>query len=347
MSTPAARVAIIGAGMAGATCARSLADAGLQVRLFDESRGVGGRMATRRVEWSTADGVEHRSRFDHGAPGFSAHSPGFARFAGQAHRDGLLERWLPATAPGSYVPLGDPALWVPVPDMPALCRGLLSGLPVQTDCSVRALLREPGGWRVEVTGPAVAAGFNAVVVAVPQPQAAPLLRPHQADWAHRAQALSMLPGWTLMGVTDELRPAPAWGLAWPTSGPLSWIVRNDAKPGRERVAGLAHWVVHATASSSQTQLESPPADVLARLQEALARWLGEQLNWHHAAVPLAPCVSAARRGRRRPVLVGRALGLGRLQRCAGRCGCGRSVAVCARPVRRRDRELPRHAVPCA
>ena len=284
MSTSATRVAIIGAGMSGATCARFLADAGLQVKLFDKSRGVGGRMATRRVEWSTADGVEHRSRFDHGAPGFSAHSPDFARFAEQAQRDGLLSRWVPATAPGSYVPLGDPALWVPTPDMPALCRGLLAGLPVQTDCAVQALLREPGGWRLEIAGAAVAAGFNAVIVTVPPPQAAPLLQAHQADWAHRSQTLQLLPGWTLMGVTDELKPAPAWGLAWPTSGPLSWIVRNDAKPGRERVPGLAHRVAHATAAWSQPKLESPSADVMAMLQDALARWLGQQLNWHHASV---------------------------------------------------------------
>ena len=100
----------------------------------------------------------------------------------------------------------------------------------------------------------------------------------------RAQALPMLPGWTLMGVTAEVNPAPAWDLAWPTSGPLSWVVRNDAKPGRERVPGLAHWVVHATAPWSQTHLESPAADVQSSLQQALALWLGHPLIWHHAAV---------------------------------------------------------------
>ena len=51
MSAARSRVAVIGAGMAGATCARLLADAGLDVTLFDKSRGVGGRMSTRRAEW--------------------------------------------------------------------------------------------------------------------------------------------------------------------------------------------------------------------------------------------------------------------------------------------------------
>ena len=45
------RVGIVGAGVAGAACARALADAGCAVQVFDKSRGVGGRMATRRASW--------------------------------------------------------------------------------------------------------------------------------------------------------------------------------------------------------------------------------------------------------------------------------------------------------
>ena len=44
-----ARVAIIGAGIAGIACARLLTDAGHSVRMFDKSGGIGGRMATRRL----------------------------------------------------------------------------------------------------------------------------------------------------------------------------------------------------------------------------------------------------------------------------------------------------------
>ena len=57
-------VAILGAGMAGAAAARRLAEAGLDVRVFDKGRGIGGRMATRRTEAG--------ARFDHGAQFFRA-----------------------------------------------------------------------------------------------------------------------------------------------------------------------------------------------------------------------------------------------------------------------------------
>ena len=36
-------IAVIGAGLAGVSCARQLAAAGYQVQLFDKSKGMGGR----------------------------------------------------------------------------------------------------------------------------------------------------------------------------------------------------------------------------------------------------------------------------------------------------------------
>lgn len=68
-------VAIVGAGMAGLSCARALVEAGLKVAVFDKARGAGGRMATRRGELAS---------FDHGAQYFTARSPDFAEI-GRAH----------------------------------------------------------------------------------------------------------------------------------------------------------------------------------------------------------------------------------------------------------------------
>ncbi len=64
------RWAVIGGGMAGLAAARRLVGAGCEVRLVDKSRGVGGRMATRRAEGH---------QFDHGAQFFTARGDGFSR----------------------------------------------------------------------------------------------------------------------------------------------------------------------------------------------------------------------------------------------------------------------------
>ena len=64
------KVAIIGAGLAGLTLARRLRGFA-SVTVLEKSRGLGGRMATRR-----SDNFE----FDHGAQFFTARSTAFRDF---------------------------------------------------------------------------------------------------------------------------------------------------------------------------------------------------------------------------------------------------------------------------
>ena len=61
MSNPT--IAIIGAGLTGLSIAKQLQDSQATLTLFDKSRGVSGRVATRRAEVAG-----HTLRFDHGTP---------------------------------------------------------------------------------------------------------------------------------------------------------------------------------------------------------------------------------------------------------------------------------------
>ena len=81
------QIAIVGAGMAGLSCATRLAALGHEIALFDKGRGPGGRMATRRVE---ADGT--MLRFDHGAQYFTARDPRFVEQVARWEREGVLFR---------------------------------------------------------------------------------------------------------------------------------------------------------------------------------------------------------------------------------------------------------------
>ena len=75
-------VAVIGAGMAGIGAARLLADAGFRVVVFDKSRGMGGRCATKRWEGHSVD---------HGAQYFTMRDADFSREVGLACGGDLLE----------------------------------------------------------------------------------------------------------------------------------------------------------------------------------------------------------------------------------------------------------------
>ena len=277
--------AVVGAGMAGSACAQALASAGWQVQVFDKSRGPGGRLATRRMGWTDAQGQLRQSQLHHGAPGFSARSLPFVQWLQQAVDQGVAEAWRPLVASGSRPAGDDPYLlrYRGLPDMPALCRWLVQGLPTHWNTPVDRLLPAPEGWRLVCGGQPVGPAFDAVVLALPPAQAAPLLAAHRRDWAQRASLVLMQPCWTLMGVSEPLHVGladgtPPWQIARPQQGVLACVLREAAGPDEWR------WVLHARAGWSRQHLEDLPEQVLPELQGALQAWLGAAPAWRHAVV---------------------------------------------------------------
>ena len=81
------KIAIIGAGIAGLSAGQALAKKGHEVHVFEKSRGVGGRMATRYSDES----AEHR--FDHGIGFFSVQSEAFAKQVDHWSAKDLVKPW--------------------------------------------------------------------------------------------------------------------------------------------------------------------------------------------------------------------------------------------------------------
>src|SRR6478609_8736009 len=119
------KVAIVGAGMAGAACARALADVGIEVQLFDKGRSVGGRLAQRRVE----EGL-----FDHGAQYLAARHPVFMAAVDLWRSRGIVADW-----PGVASSAGTP-VQVGVPSMNAPVKALLAELPAHAHCRIEKFL---------------------------------------------------------------------------------------------------------------------------------------------------------------------------------------------------------------
>lgn len=284
LPTEAPRVAVIGAGIAGSSCAHALAQAGCAVHVVDKARGSGGRLATRHMQWTDAQGHQRSAALDHGAPGFAARGAPFRAWVAAAVQAGVLSPWRPVLAAESH-PLDDAEpLHAGMPDMPAACRWLLQYLPFTPNATVERLRKMPAGWLLEGSGPLPTQPFDAVLLALPPAQVAPLLAEYRRDWAQRAAMALMQPCWTLMGVTDAPATPLAWDAARPQQGPLAWVLRHANRPGRQAPAGEAHWVLHARAGWSRQQLEQPPSQVQAALQAALQALLQQPLAWRHAVV---------------------------------------------------------------
>ena len=281
------RIAVIGAGIAGASCAAGLVRAGAAVTVFDKSRDVGGRMATRRVYGVDADGAERSAQIDYGAPQFAAHRPRFIAAVRRAEATGCAAAWRQQV----YAPWPAPALrdgFVAVPNMPALCRHVLADVPLRAGRAVQRLHRDALGWQLALVDGSSAGPFDQVMLALPPAQAALLLAGHQDEWADALAAVRMAPCWALMAVTDDVDWP--WDAAEPERGPLALVSRNDRKPGRDGPLGLAAWTAHATPAWSAAHLEADCAAVTEALRAALASLLPTPLpgarptTWHHASV---------------------------------------------------------------
>ncbi|WP_375427329.1 NAD(P)/FAD-dependent oxidoreductase [uncultured Sphingomonas sp.] len=248
------RVGIVGAGMAGLSCADALAAAGHQPTLFDKGRGPGGRMSTRRVE---LDG--RTLTFDHGAQYMTARDPAFVARVGAWEITGVAARW----------PAAGPDAWVGVPGMSAPVRALAAAHDVRWTTRIEALRRKPTGWTLEGTDDDP---FDAVVVALPAEQAAPLLARHHPAFAATAAASRTLPCWTVMAAFAE--PLPGVPDTIKDAGPIGWAARDGAKPGR---AGTESWVIQAAPDWSQAYLEEAPDTVASALFALFAQHLGTDL----------------------------------------------------------------------
>ena len=285
--TKTKNIAVIGAGMAGIACARTLLQAGHRVTLFEKSRGLGGRMATRSSPFGT---------FDHGAQYFTVRDTRFERALQTVA--GLCKPWSANAvrvldAQGRIAAAGLPAPeahWVPTPGMNALAQRW--GQPLQQlgqielETRVRHLDRDalhPHQWELHTAGEGatqhVYCGFDAVLLAIPAEQARLLLNTTAlADGlSQQIDRVQMAPCWTLMlAFPQAMQPGlsalgPQWNAARSTHHRIAWLARESSKPGR---GAVERWTVQASAAWSQEHLEDDAERVQAKLRKAFSEITG-------------------------------------------------------------------------
>lgn len=155
---------VIGAGMSGLTASRQLEDRGRSVVVLDKSRGVGGRMATRR---------RGEAWFDHGAQYITARSEAFREAVREAERAGWVREWHRTES-------GHPR-YRGVPSMTAWAKGLEGSLEVRRGQRVERVERGDDGLWLARSGSEVWRGRSLLVTA-PVGQALELLEKSGYDW---------------------------------------------------------------------------------------------------------------------------------------------------------------------
>ena len=80
---------VVGGGISGLITATLLQSQGIEVKVLDKGRGIGGRLATRRISYSESiEGV-----FDYGAQYFSVQQPAFQVWVNDWLKHGVIKEW--------------------------------------------------------------------------------------------------------------------------------------------------------------------------------------------------------------------------------------------------------------
>ncbi|WP_406625882.1 NAD(P)/FAD-dependent oxidoreductase [Acidovorax sp. SDU_ACID1] len=296
-SQPARRFAVVGAGMAGVACARTLAQAGHAVTVFEQALRPGGRTTAQESPCGS---------FDAGAQYFTVRDARFQRALDTV--PGLCRPWSATTvrvldAAGRVAaaapPPGEPH-WVATPAMDALVRTWAEPLAQAGQLLARTAVTRierdslrPGGWQVRTEtlegATQVHAGFDAVLLALPAPQAQALLEQSAlaAPWGPALAGVDIAPCWTLMlGFAQAVRPGlttlgPQWNAARSTHHRIAWLARESSKPGRSQVE---RWTVQASPAWSREHLQDDAARVQAKLLKAFSEVTGIRAVPTHSEV---------------------------------------------------------------
>jgi predicted NAD/FAD-dependent oxidoreductase len=259
------KVAIIGAGLCGATAAAELVRSGHTVSVFDKGRSVGGRMSSKRTE---------AGYLDMGAQYFTARSENFQRQVQSWLDAGCVEVWNCNTASltcdeGRSVLERSPdqqLRYIGTPSMQAPVKAVLAGISVTTNCRIHSLQRQEAGWTLVDESGERHTGFSSVLLTTPPTQAGQLLVQSGLPGLFTAQDSLLEPCWAVAMRTAKTPSAEAIFCQHPK---LRFISHQATKSGRNSC-----YVLHFNADFSRGNIEQPAEFWFAQAAEIAHSALG-------------------------------------------------------------------------
>ena len=255
-------VVIVGAGIAGLMAAGRLSRAGWRVTVIDKGRGLGGRMANRRIG---------EARFDHGAQFFTTRDRRFSGYVSKWVANGQATVWYDreTSAPDSP-PLRH---YVGSPAMTAIGKQLAEGLNPVLGRRVTGLVSNGEGWTVaDDTGSTYEGRW--VVLTAPVPQALDLIDRNgvelpasdrtELDVIEYEKCIAVMV--TLSGPSGLPEP----GLLRPdTTEPLALVADNQ----RKGVSPVSAVTLHSGPRFAESHFDAPDREKIAVLLKAAEPFL--------------------------------------------------------------------------
>ena len=259
------KIAIIGAGLSGLTAAHLLKDCG-DVTIFEKSRGVGGRMSTRRAE---------PYFFDHGAQYFTAKTKPFQTFVQPLLDQGIIEKWNAQCVTFDANNIIEKKTWnddtpryVGVPGMNNVAKFLANDIDIKGNTRIVSL-NHLDKWQLMDEQEQQFIGFDWVISTIPSPQAAQLL-PQTFAFHRDIKSTKMSPCFALMLGFEKDLPIE-FDATQITNSDLSWIAVNSHKPQRPSLFTL---MVHTNPEFAEMHIDNDRQHVMQHLIKETSRIVG-------------------------------------------------------------------------
>ena len=292
---------IVGGGMSGLLAGTLLQNAGFSVQILDKGRGIGGRLATRRIDAPTGKAV-----FDYGAQYFTARSPEFKSFTETWLKQQIILEW----SRGFYRESGgfkstQESQYRGCISNRQVAKHLAESLNVVTSVRVTCMEYRDHSWRVQTESGAQFCA-DILLLTAPVPQSLDLLTRSSIDLdaavRDQLQSVRYEPCFALLAVLDSESAVPDPGGIWMDGEPLAWIADNSMKG----ISPDAYAVtLHAGPQYSQERFDTDLNIIIRDMSDAARAWVGSNIirtqlhRWKFAKPAVtfgAPCLFSDRSG---------------------------------------------------
>ena len=277
--------AILGAGMSGLAAAHTLQDAGHTVTLFEKSRGVGGRAATRK-----RDGFI----YDHGAQYFrGGNEPSTEWVTKRFLTPGLLDIAKPVGIFDStgHIQEGDPKQnadpkWSYRSGLTSLSKRMAEGLNVRMEILVGRVIQTDAGWAILAADGASLGTFDQLLITIPATQAISLIEASQfaneqgkaiAEQLGKAKYTPVIS--VMLGYKPMPQTRPYYAIVNTDKGhPISWLAWEHEKAQERVPEGTGLLIAQMAPTYSKEQRETPQNVLLQDVAQLVSTLLDEQLT---------------------------------------------------------------------
>ncbi len=253
-------ILVIGAGLAGLSASRKLADKGYQVLVVDKGKSVGGRLASRSLESAS---------FDYGAQFMTAKEPRFLDQVNNWVSDGTAELWFRGY-PGRSE---NYKRWRGIPNMRELARSLAGTLSIKTARQVVKITLQQTHWRVDFKDGKVIYSNN-ILLTPPVPQSLEIIDRGNTklnqDQRLRLQQLTYDPCIAMLALLEGPSKIAPPGMLVPNSDDIDWISDNMKKG----VSVIPSVTIHASADFSKKHFNEDSDKMGKKIIKLSKPWLG-------------------------------------------------------------------------